>query len=83
MECTDPKCRENLIGRISKLSKEHTGVEARVTHVENDTSDQWNKMSSQDDRINSIFTRFNFTLGGVVVMTLSVLIHTVILLITK
>ena len=60
--------------------KQHTGIDARITHVESDTSDQWDKHAEQDKRINSIFMRFNFTLGGVVIMTLSILVHTVILL---
>lgn len=61
---------------------EHTGIEARIRHVEKETSDQWDKHNAQDDRINSIFTRINLTLGGVVVMTLSVLLHTLVLLLT-
>jgi len=57
----------------------HTGIEAQVKHLESDTSDQWDKLNVQDERINSIFTRLNFVLGGVVVMTLSVLLHTLVL----
>jgi len=59
---------------------EHTGINARIKHVESDTTDQWDKLNVQDERINSIFTRLNFVLGGVVVMTLSVLLHTLVLL---
>ena len=59
---------------------EHTGINARIKHVESDTTDQWDKLNAQDERINSIFTRLNFVLGGVVVMTLSVLLHTLVLL---
>jgi len=58
----------------------HTGIKAQVKHLESDTSDQWDKLTDQDKRINSIFTRLNFVLGGVVVMTLSVLLHTLVLL---
>jgi len=58
----------------------HTGIDARIKHVESDTTDQWDKLTEQDKRINSIFTRLNFVLGGVVVMTLSVLLHTLVLL---
>ena len=59
---------------------EHTGIEARIKHVEGDTSDQWDKLGAQDKRMDSIFTRINFILGGIVVMTLSAVIHTLILL---
>jgi len=65
----------------NQTCKQHTGFDARIKHVENDTSDQWIKLTAQDDRINSIFMRFNFTMGGIIVMTLSVLLHTVVLLI--
>ena len=57
----------------------HTGIKAQIKHLESDTSDQWDKLNAQDERINSIFTRLNFVLGGVVVMTLSVLLHTLVL----
>ena len=65
----------------AKPCDEFTGIDARVTNVESDTSDQWGKLSDQDKRINSIFMRFNFTLGGVIVMTLSLWLHTIILLV--
>lgn len=60
--------------------KQHTGVVARIKHVEKETSDQWDKMSKQDDRMDSIFTRINFILGGIVIMTLSIVAHTLILI---
>ena len=58
----------------------HTGHKAKIENLESTTSVQWTKLTDQDKRINSIFTRLNFVLGGVVVMTLSVLLHTLVLL---
>ena len=58
----------------------HTGLKAKIENLESTTSVQWTKLTDQDKRINSIFTRLNFVLGGVVVMTLSVLLHTLVLL---
>jgi len=61
------------------LCNQHTGFKAKIEHLESDTSDQWDKLGAQDERINSIFTRINFILGGLVVMILSVLLHTLVL----
>ena len=64
---------------MNELCNQHTGFKAKIEHLESDTSDQWTKLGDLDKRINSIFTRINFILGGVVVMTLSVLLHTLVL----
>jgi len=65
------------------ICKEHSGCMARIENNEKDIGDQWGKMSDLDKRINTIFTRLNITLGGVVVMAIALAVNSLLKLIAQ
>ena len=46
---------------------ENCGCKARIIKMESEQKEQWESMEKQRERVDSIFTRLNITLGGVVV----------------
>lgn len=58
--------------------KQHSGFNARITHIENEKNEQWTKMEHMETKMDSIFTRLNIILGGVVVACIMLLINIVI-----
>ena len=56
---------------------EHSGCMAKITHLEKENGDQWTHMNEMSARINSIFTRLNIILGGVVVACILLAINIV------
>jgi len=63
----------------NNICKQHTGFEARIANTEKENKDQWEKMSTMDTKINSIFTRLNLILGGIVVACIMLLINIIII----
>ena len=58
--------------------KEHSGFIARIGALEKENTDQWGKFSTMDQRINSIFTRLNIILGGIIVACIMMAINIII-----
>jgi len=54
---------------------EHSGLMARITNLEKIDHEQWESMKKRDERIDSIFTRLNVILGGVVVACIMLAIN--------
>ena len=57
---------------------ECNAMKARLCNLENINREQWESMSKRDERINSIFTRLNIILGGVVVACAMLAINLVV-----
>ena len=55
--------------------KQHTGFEARIANTEKENKEQWEKMDAMDKKMDSIFTRLNIILGGVVVACIMLAIN--------
>lgn len=55
--------------------KQHTGLDARICHVERENGDQWEKIGKMDNRIDKIFSRLNIILGGVVVACIMLVLN--------
>jgi len=55
--------------------KEHSGFKSRIETVEKENSEQWKGLKEMDSRINSIFTRINIILGGVIVACVMLVIN--------
>jgi len=58
--------------------KQHTGFEARIKNIEVANIDQGIRMNAMDTKMNSIFTRLNIILGGVVVACIMLAINIII-----
>jgi len=58
--------------------KEHSGFKARLYALEIENTDQWGKFNTMDQRINSIFTRLNIILGGIIVACIMLAINIII-----
>ena len=59
--------------------KEHSGFVARIGALETENTDQWGKFNTMDQRIDSIFTRLNIILGGMVVACIMLAINIIII----
>ena len=63
--------------------KDHSGFKADIENLKKVNGDQWAKMDRQDDRINSIFSRLNITLGSAVVSAILLAINLVYMIVNK
>ena len=59
----------------NNLCKQHSGFTARIETVEKENNEQWKGLKEMDGRINSIFTRINIILGGVIVACVMLVIN--------
>ena len=57
---------------------EHTGCLKDIAHLQNSDRDQWTSIGKNRDRIDSILTRVNITLGGVAVSCVLLAINLII-----
>ena len=64
---------------MADTCNEHTGCLARIDGLEKSDERQWTVIGAQDKRMNSIMTRLNVILGGIVVAVLLLLINVVVI----
>lgn len=57
---------------------EHSGCVARIENLEKNNLSQWEKIDKVDNKVNSIFTRVNIVLGGIVVACIMLVINLLI-----
>lgn len=57
---------------------EHSGCIARIISLEKADTDQWSKMSKLETKMDSIFSRLNVILGGVVVACVMLALNIII-----
>ena len=57
---------------------EHTGCIARIDNLERTNHEQWGKIGKLNDRLDSIFTRINITLGGIAVACILLVVNLII-----
>lgn len=57
------------------ICSEHSGCMARVERLEKENNDQWDRLAKTDERMDSIFTRLNIVLGGIIVACIMLAIN--------
>ena len=57
------------------ICTEHSGFVAQIKNLEGENKTQWEKIDKMDDKINSIFTRINILLGGMVITCIMLVIN--------
>lgn len=71
------------------ICPEHSGCMARIDNLEHGQDDQWTAigdhdknwrkaLKEQDNRMNSIFTRINIILGGIIVACILMVINLIV-----
>jgi hypothetical protein len=64
---------------MADTCNEHTGCLARIDGLEKSDGKQWESLEKQGTRIDSIMTRLNVILGGIIVAVLMLLINIVVI----
>lgn len=62
----------------NNICKEHSGCIARIENLEKESAEQWKGLEMTSKRIDSMLTKINVILGGVVVACIMLAINLLI-----